>query len=281
MKIIFSAKCLEYHQWNHPESPERLRSPADFLKEKGFKFIESHPAEEKDLLLVHSQRLIDEVKNGKILDLDTPNIKDIFDYALLSVGGATEAMKISLEGEKVFSLMRPPGHHAGKDFCGGFCYFNNLAVAVAKALRKVKKVAILDIDCHHGNGTEDIFLGKSNVLYVSLHESPLYPGTGIESQFNCLNFPLPPKTQEKEYFETLDIALRKIFDFKPNLLAVSAGLDTYKKDPLTYFGLEIDSYQKIGEKIAQLKIPTFAVLEGGYSSDLPLCLHNFLKGFEF
>ncbi|MFN3301854.1 MAG: histone deacetylase, partial [Patescibacteria group bacterium] len=178
-----------------------------------------------------------------------------------------------------FSLMRPPGHHAGKDFCGGFCYFNNLAIAVAKFLKKDKKVAILDIDCHHGNGTEDIFLGKNNVLYISLHESPLYPGTGLESRFNCLNFPLPPRTQEKEYLQTLEIALEKISQFKPNLLAISAGFDTYKKDPLTYFGLEIDSYQKIGEKIAQLNLPTFSVLEGGYSQSLPLCLYNFIKNF--
>ena len=277
MKIIFSSFCLKYHAFGHPESPERVRGCFEFLKEKNFEFIEPHPAKERDLLLVHTQRLIDEVKNEKISDLDTPNIKGIFNYALLSVGGAIKAMEIALAGEIAFSLMRPPGHHAGKDFSGGFCYFNNLAVAVARAFKKIEKVAILDLDCHHGNGTQDIFLGKSNVLYLSLHQSPLYPGTGLESYFNCLNFPLPAKTQEKEYLETLEIALRKIFEFKPNLLAISAGFDTYQKDPLTYFGLEIDSYQKIGQKIAQFKMPTFAVLEGGYSSDLPFCLHNFLK----
>jgi len=280
MKIIYSPKCLEYYSFGHPESPERVKICANFLKEKGFEFIQPPLAKEDDLLLVHTQRLVDEVKNEKIFDLDTPNIKGIFNYALLSVGGAILAMEIALSRENSFSLMRPPGHHAGKDFCGGFCYFNNIAIAVAKAIKLDKKVAILDIDCHHGNGTEDIFLGKSNVLYVSLHESPLYPGTGLTSHFNCLNFPLPPQTGENEYLKTLDIALKKISDFRPNVLAISAGFDTYQKDPLTYFGLEVGSYQKIGEKIAELKLPTFSVLEGGYSMALPLCLYNFLIGLK-
>ncbi len=280
MKIVYSPKCLKYHSFGHPESPERVKKCFDFLKEKKFEFFEPQPAKEEDLLLVHSKRLIDEIKNEKISDLDTPNIKGIFNYALLSVGGAIKAMEIALDSRKSFSLMRPPGHHAGKDFCGGFCYFNNIAIATAKAilLPKIKKVAILDIDCHHGNGTQDIFLGKTNILYVSLHESPLYPGTGLESYFNCLNFPLPPKTQEEDYLKTLEIALRKISEFGPDILAISAGFDTYKKDPLTYFGLEIQSYKKIGQKISQLNLPTFAVLEGGYSKDLPLLLYNFLEG---
>ncbi|MCX7778963.1 MAG: histone deacetylase family protein [Patescibacteria group bacterium] len=280
MKIIFSPKCLEYHAFGHPESPTRVKSCLEFLKKKNFEFIEPSIASEKDLLLVHTPRLIDEVKNEKISDLDTPNIKGIFNYALLAVGGAIMAMEIALGGEKAFSLMRPPGHHAGQDFCGGFCYFNNIALAVRKSLERIKRVAILDLDCHHGNGTEDIFLGKQNVLYISLHQSPLYPGTGLEPYLNCLNFPLPPKTEEKEYLTTLDLALKKISEFSPQLLAISAGFDTYKKDPLTYFGLEKESFRKIGQKISRFNLPTFAVLEGGYSRDLPSCLYNFLIGLE-
>jgi acetoin utilization deacetylase AcuC-like enzyme len=280
MKIIYSAKCLEYYSPGHPESPTRVEDSYQFLKDKNFEFIEPSAAQENDLLLVHSQSLIDQVKNDKFSDADTPNLKGIFDYALLSAGGALRAMEIALTGEKSFSLMRPPGHHAGRKQLGGFCYFNNLAVAVAKALEKVGKVAILDIDCHHGNGTEDIFLGKSNVLYVSLHQSPLYPGTGLRSQFNCINFPLPAGTDESFYLGTIDQALKKISDFSPKLLAISAGFDTYQKDPITSLDLAIDSYRKIGQKIATLNLPIFAVLEGGYSSDLPQCLFNFLSGLE-
>lgn len=275
MIIVFSPKCLEYSEIGHPESPIRVGDSYQFLKDKNFEFVEPEPAQEKDLFLVHTKRLVEEVKNERILDPDTPNIKDIYNYALLSAGGAIKAMELALTGEKSFSLMRPPGHHAGKDFCGGFCYFNNIAIAVAKALEKVKKAAILDIDCHHGNGTENIFLGKNNVLYVSLHQSPLYPGTGLKSQFNVFNFPLSPETTEKEYLESLDKGLKKISDFQPDVLAISAGFDTYKKDPITMFNLGIETYQKIGKKISDLNLPTFAVLEGGYSSDLPQCLYNF------
>lgn len=280
MKIIFSPECLKYREWDHPESPQRVKSCVDFLKEKKFEFVKPEMAKETDLELVHSKELIEKIKKENFFDLDSPCLPNIFYYACLAVGGAIKAMEISLLGERSFSLMRPPGHHAGRNFFGGFCYFNNIAVAVAKALKKVEKIAILDLDCHHGNGTEDIFLGKRNVLYVSLHQSPLYPGTGLKSQFNCLNFPLPIQTSEERYLNTLDLALKKIFEFKPDLLAISLGLDTYKKDPLTNFGLEITSYQKIGEKISQFKIPIFAVLEGGYSYDLPICLYNFLVGLE-
>lgn len=280
MKIIYSPKCLEYESVGHPESPARVEESYYFLKNKKMEIIEAKPAKEDDLLLVHSQAMIDQVKGGKFFDIDTPNLKGIFDVALLSVGGAIKAMEFALLNKKNFSLMRPPGHHATKNSLGGFCYFNNIAVAVAKALKKIAKVAILDIDCHHGNGTEDIFLGKSNVCYASLHQSPLYPGTGLKSNFNCFNFPLLSGTSEKDYLKTLDMALNKIIDFKPNLLAISAGFDTYHKDPIASLGLEINSYQKIGERLSQLKIPTFAVLEGGYSSDLPDCIYNFILGLE-
>lgn len=280
MKIIYSAKCLEYGELGHPESPARVGECFIFLKDKNFKFIEPKPAFVEDLLLAHSQGLIEQVKNGKFFDPDTPSIKGIFDYALLSVGGAIKAMELALTGEKSFSLMRPPGHHAGKNQLGGFCYFNNVAVAVIKALKKVEKVAVLDIDCHHGNGSEDIFLDKTNVLYISLHQSPLYPGTGLKSNFNCLNFPLPAGTNERKYLKTLEIALKKISKFSPNLLAISAGFDTYQKDPITNFNLAIETYKKIGQKIAALNLPIFGVLEGGYSSDLPQCLYNFLIGLE-
>ncbi|MFN3966935.1 MAG: histone deacetylase, partial [Endomicrobiia bacterium] len=171
--------------------------------------------------------------------------------------------------------------HATKNQLGGFCYFNNIAIAVKYLLANssVDSVAILDIDCHHGNGTQDIFLGEDKILFVSLHQVPLYPGTGLTSEKNCLNFPLPPGTEEKIYLNTLEKALKEIENFKPNLIAVSAGFDTYKKDPITNMNLEKISYKKIAELISGLKIPRFAVLEGGYSSDLPECIYNFILGF--
>ncbi|MDA2923011.1 histone deacetylase family protein [Patescibacteria group bacterium AH-259-L07] len=280
MKIIYSPKCLEYSSPGHPESPERVGKSVAFLKNKGYEFVMPEPCSDDDIVLVHDKKLLGLVKSESFLDVDTPALEGIYEYAKLSAGGAIKAAQIALKGEKSFSLMRPPGHHAGRSFLGGFCYFNNIAIAVAKSLEKVGNVAILDIDCHHGNGTQDIFLGDSHVLYISFHQSPFYPGTGLKSEFNALNFPLPAGTGESLYLEKLDIALAKINKFKPNLLAISAGFDTYKYDPLTQFSLDLDTYRKVGKKISALNMPTFSVLEGGYSQDLPQCIDNFLQGLR-
>lgn len=280
--IVFSQKCLDYGQSGHPESPERVENSYIFLKDKGFEFVEPEPCSEEDLLLVHSQQMIESVKSGNFFDPDTPNFPQIFEIAKLSAGGAIRACRIALKNKISFSLLRPPGHHATKNNVGGFCYFNNIAIAVKKVLEESpeqsRRIAIIDIDCHHGNGTEDIFLGDGRVLYVSLHQSPLYPGTGLSSHKNCLNFPLPAGTGEKKYLEMLDNALVEVKKFNPKLIAVSAGFDTYKLDPIANIDLETTSYRKIAERIKSLGKPVFSVLEGGYSQDLPLCIYEYLRG---
>jgi acetoin utilization deacetylase AcuC-like enzyme len=282
MKILFSPECLEYSQTGHPESPERIRSTHTFLKEKGYTFIEPQPCCDEDILRVHSPELLQGVKRGNFFDSDTPVLPKIFDYALLSAGSAILASETALKEGAAFSLMRPPGHHATKNRVMGFCYFNNIAVAMAKHVEENPgdKGAILDIDCHHGNGTEDIFLGNGSVLYVSLHQSPLYPGTGMESHKNVLNFPLPPSTAETDYLDILHRACQKIADFDPILLGVSAGFDTYKEDPLTQLNLEVSTYRRMGKIIADLRRPTFIVMEGGYSRDLPECVFELLSGLD-
>jgi len=277
MEVIFSQKCLEYASAGHPESPLRVQYSYAYLREKGFNFIAPEPAKEEELFLVHSKGLVERVKKANFFDADTPALTGIFDYACLSAGAAIMAMELSLAGKPAFSLMRPPGHHAGRDFLGGFCYFNNIAVAVQKAVLLGKRVAILDIDGHHGNGTQDIFLNQKDIFYVSLHQVPLYPGTGLRSQDNCLNYPLKPGTTEREYLATLKEAIGEIKRFSPQLLAVSAGFDTCKDDPLTNIGLQRESYRKIRELISATKITCFYVLEGGYSSDLKYCIYEFIR----
>lgn len=268
---------MEYGLPEHPESYERMKTAHKYLEEKGYTFLEPKPATEEDLLCVHTKELVERIKKLDFFDADMPALTGIFDYACLAAGGAITAMELSLEGKPAFSLLRPPGHHAGRNFLGGFCYFNNVAIATQKAMLKGLRVAILDIDCHHGNGTQDIFLGKEDVLYASLHQVPLYPGTGLKSEKNCLNYPLRKGTGEKEYLDTLKEALCQIKNFSPHLLAVSAGFDTYKDDPLTDIGLEIKSYGKIKELTTTINIPYFCVLEGGYSPQLKDCIYTFLK----
>jgi len=281
MKIIFSQRCMEYFSPGNPDTPQRITYTYDYLKKERMEFVEPKPAAESDILLVHSKELLAKVKSGDFFDPDTPSLENIYYYAALSAGGAIKAMEYALKKESAFSLMRPPGHHAGKDSLGGFCYFNNLAIAVKKASSTVKKIAILDIDCHHGNGTEEIFLGQSEILFISLHREFLYPGSGLKSHKNCLNYPLNAETDESAYMATLKTALARIREFKPGLLAVSAGFDTYKSDPVAGMGLEIGSFQKIGSEIASLNIPYFCVLEGGYSGELSSCIYAFLTGCVF
>src|SRR3989338_4563344 len=257
MKVVYDPICLEYSK-NHVEGPYRSEAVSQELKSSGFHLVRPKPANEKDILLVHTKEHFERVKSGKYWEEETPVI-DI-KYPLLAAGAAIEAAKIN-----GFSICRPPGHHAGKHFLGGFCYFNNIAIAVAKT---GKKTAILDIDIHHGNGTQDIFLGRKDVLYLSIHESPQYPGTGHVSEKNCFNFPLPSGTKEDTYLKYLQKCIQEISKFKPETLAVSIGFDTYCQDRIGNFLLKEESYKKIGQAIRKSNLPTFFVLEGGYSEDI-------------
>jgi acetoin utilization deacetylase AcuC-like enzyme len=285
MYIVYSDRCLEYVAPYLPENPERIYRAYRLLKTKGMRFIPPEACSEEDLRLVHSEELIERIRSGDFFDPDSPSLPSIYEYARLSVGGAIKSMEIALSGEKAFSLMRPPGHHVGVSGAAlgavsmGFCYFNNVAVACMKALERVGRVAILDIDCHHGNGTQEIFQGNPRVIFVSLHKyGGFYPGTGGSSEDNCLNYPFRQPVGDEEYLETLRKAIRKIEKFNPDLLAVSAGFDAHRDDPVGALMLSEEAFVEIGRLIAEMKRDTFAVLEGGYGRLFPECVWNFIKG---
>lgn len=282
MKIYYTPKCLEYGMPSHPESPERVRETASYLAEKGFIFDAPEPCTEEDILRVHTPALLEALKTGIYFDGDTPALPGIYDHAKLSAGAAIHAAQTAKVEGAAFSLMRPPGHHATRNRIMGFCYLNNIAIGVAHYLKKHPndRVSILDIDCHHGNGSEDIFLGNAAVHFISLHQVPLYPGTGLESKENVINYPLNPGTGEKKFLDILEKACLDIEKNKPSLVAVSAGFDTFIQDPLTHLSLETTSYKKIGERISATRLPVFAVLEGGYSPQLPICIHEFIQGLS-
>ncbi|MCW1301428.1 MAG: histone deacetylase [Candidatus Nanoarchaeia archaeon] len=275
MKLIFSPRCLEYGFPSHPENPERLRQAYEFLKPY-YSFIEPREAEESELLLVHSKEYVEIIRREEFYDPDTPAYPNIYKYALLSAGAAIIAAK-----QNCFSLMRPPGHHAGRNGLAlgaptlGFCYFNNIAIATRKL---GKKVLILDIDAHHGNGTQEIFQGDPNVIYISLHTKGIYPGTGLKSEGNCYNFPLPWGTGDEEYLSTLEKALKGIDLSGVEIVGVSAGFDTLRGD-LGGLSLSEGCFRKIGKIIRELNLPTFFILEGGYRN-LGKCIFEFLRGFE-
>jgi acetoin utilization deacetylase AcuC-like enzyme len=276
-KIIFSEKCLGYGQW-HIEGPERVRKAAEVLKGLGYEFLEPEPASEDDLLRVHDTDYVWNVKKSLVDDPDTPAYDNIYEFARLSAGGAILAAKVG-----GFSIMRPPGHHAGRNgaalgaYTRGFCYFNNIAIAVKYLDRRT---LILDIDGHHGNGTQEIFLGDKKVTYVSLHRHPNYPGTGVVSEANCLNFPLPPDCGDEVHIRTLDKALSSVDVKRFEVVAVSAGFDTHVGD-LASLGLTGKGYRQIGKRIAELGKPTFFVLEGGYNGEnIGKDIDQLLKAYE-
>jgi len=275
MKVFSDLATTAYGISGHPEAPFRVAKTFQRLAKGGFRpEMPDVDATQADVLTVHTPRHWDQVRSGDYADADTPHFPGMEEIALISLSGALSAYESARAGEPAFSLMRPPGHHAAAERVAGFCYVNNIAVACTRALKDGLRVAVLDVDVHHGDGTEAIALGKKGWLFTSLHQSPLYPGSGLASRDNCLNYPLPPFTGEKEYLPALEQAIKDVMDFKPDILGVSAGFDTYKDCPIAQMKLEQGTYLKIGKLIAQTKLKRFAVLEGGYAPDLPILIEN-------
>jgi acetoin utilization deacetylase AcuC-like enzyme len=198
-----------------------------------------------------------------------------------------------LEGERLaFSLCRPPGHHASTAMCGGYCYLNNTALAAQSLIDAgMDRIAVLDVDYHHGNGTQSIFYERSDVLTISLHADPAVeypyflgfrdePGAGPGEGFNH-NYPLPFGTDWEAYGAALDDAIRGVIDFAPDAIVVALGLDTFAGDPTTHFEILADDYIAMGQRIGTMKLPVLVVLEGGYAVDaIGRNTVNFLEGMQ-
>jgi acetoin utilization deacetylase AcuC-like enzyme len=285
MKIITDERCPRYSRFGHPERPARILNTMARLRSQTKIPIDwgsPGPADERAILRAHTPEHLARLTESDDFDADTPWYPDIPDYARASVGAALEAMRNARGGEMVFSLMRPPGHHAMRDRAMGFCYLNNIAIAVLEALATgCRRVAVYDFDVHHGNGTEDILLNREGAAFFSIHQSPCYPGTGTADRGeNCFNFPVLPFTDREQYRDTLASALEDLKQFKPELVAVSAGFDAYARDPLAQETLEAEDYYWLGQSVRGLKLPVFSVLEGGYSQDLPELILAYLAGLD-
>jgi len=212
-----------------------------------------------------------------IMDLSACIVEGTYSAALASVNCALSAAQVVADGERsAFGLCRPPGHHAGRDYAGGYCFINNAAVA-ANWLSSKGRVAVLDVDYHCGNGTQDIFYARDDVLTISIHADPDYEypsyfgyadetGAGKGIGYHQ-NFPLPAGTDDAAYLETLDQALQRIREFNPDYLVLSAGMDIYADDPLGTIKVTTEGIRNIAQKIASLNLPTAIIMEGGYNND--------------
>ena len=294
--IIYTPKYLDHNTGpDHPETADRLRAIMKELKESSLfesgkcSLIEPKPASVKDVELVHQPdyvQLVERVcsSGGGLLDLgDTVVSPESYETALYAVGGAVKAADVVINGEfqNAFAFVRPPGHHAGPSYAMGFCLFNNVAVAATHLLRDfhLERILILDVDAHHGNGTQEIFYNTNKVLYISLHQDPRgFPGAGFIDEVGdgdglgyTVNVPFPYQTGDKVYLKAFNqIVIPIIRQYKPQFIFVSTGFDGYYTDPVASLSLSASTYLKVFEKVLNLASQfcmgkLVAVLEGGYS----------------
>ena len=268
----------------HPERADRVSVVVENLK-KNKKLIWKKPLkfDTKYLKIAHESDYIDEVENSfpkkglHFLDGDTivsPGSRQASSDAVASIITAIDSVQ-NKEFKNVFCPVRPPGHHAEKDKAMGFCIYNNVAVGAHYLIDKYKfnKIAIIDFDVHHGNGTQNIFYDNEKVLYISTHQYPFYPGTGANNEKgkhdNILNIPLPAGTNSEEYLNAYEYVLKKLKEFKPEFLLFSAGFDAHQDDPLAQFKLRSKDFYDITKRTLKvinksINNKVVSILEGGY-----------------
>jgi acetoin utilization deacetylase AcuC-like enzyme len=282
MLLLHDPRCADYGSGRYCEQPARVTGTAKHLHDEFPSWswrIPEEPVPDETLLLAHTRAHLDRLGRPVDFDPDTPYFPGIALHARRSVAAALEAARHALASRKpAFALMRPPGHHATSDQAMGFCYLNQVAIA-ALAMRKepgVRRIAVWDFDAHHGNGTEAILQGREGFLYCSVHQSPCYPGTGLADKGNSRNWLVPPLAPRVMHMDALRESLDAVADFQPDLVLVSAGFDSYARDPITEMTLEAEDFSLLGRWLRETGLPAAAMLEGGYSPDLPELVAAFL-----
>ena len=296
MAIVYHSKVLEHKQWEgHPESPFRIKTLRKKMLQEGLwaDVIPPMMINDGDVLKVHAENHLERLRNGGNIPVDSDTMlwNNTYEFAMLSASIGNTAVQMAMKGIPSFAITRPPGHHAGINSMGGFCYLNNAAIAVENA---GVRTAIVDLDAHHGNGTEEIFYGREDVLFIDVHESDLYTGTGNVQDVGTgrgerytVNIPVPPHSGNQTYRKAMDdIIVPIIRQFGPELLIVSLGTDGHYCDPNSHINLNTNGYVDlcktlIGEsrdgKVACL-------LEGGYhlraTAEVLACVSGALEGRE-
>lgn len=283
MTIIFSERYLDHIQTpDHPESPNRLRAIREVLMAVDF-WNDIHPprdASDEEILRVHTPEYLEFISTAgeTMVTMDTVMHEETHEIARLAAGGGIVAAESAWNDcRPAIALLRPPGHHAGPGYSMGFCYLNNIAIAARHILNKCRKIAIVDIDVHHGNGTQDAFYEQPEVLYISSHQKNIFPGTGRINEFGkgdgegfTVNIPLKDGAGDASFELAYDeIILPVLGEFAPEMLMVSLGTDSHYRDPLASLTLSSSGYAReikqildFGRSHCSNRIAFF--LEGGY-----------------
>ncbi len=276
------------HSLEHPDAPERISAIEAAMSQVGWlgcELREAPAATEHELELVHASSHVESIRDlcaagGGLIDADTFVGAESYRAALHAAGGACELVRALVRGDARagFSGTRPSGHHASRECAMGFCLFNNVAVAAELAIRElgIERVLIIDWDVHHGNGTAEIFRRRRDVLFASIHQLGLYPGTGAvsdagsgEGRGYTINVPVPSGSDEETWISALEyVILPAAVEFSPELVLISAGFDAHRDDPLGHCLLEASSFAQMAchvrDMAAEVGAPVGAVLEGGY-----------------
>jgi len=309
MRVGYREACLDHQTGpRHPESPDRLRAIRRVLAEcHNVEYVAGDPCDVEDVSGVHDDDYVEKLQafcdaGGGNWDADTVAVEATWDAALSSAGLAEWAASAALDGadgrQTPFSIGRPPGHHAVEDDAMGFCFFNNAAVAAQCVIDAgdADRVAIFDWDVHHGNGTQDIFYDREDVLYASIHEEGLFPGTGHIEETGAgagegatLNVPFPPGAEDPEYLAAVDDLVRPAVEaHDPDLFLISAGFDAHEHDPISRMGVSTEGYGLLARAVRDVAADADAalafVLEGGYGLDTLSqsirTVHEVFDGYE-
>jgi acetoin utilization deacetylase AcuC-like enzyme len=283
LTLIYDQVATEFGQDYHPERPARLINTEAYLLDKHPDWVWIRPrlATEEEVFRAHRPKHLERLRQPLDFDADTPYYPSIEEHARRAAGAAIGAVDMALRGKKAFALMRPPGHHATSTEAMGFCYLNSIAIAAHYALASgCERVGIWDFDAHHGNGTEEIVFGNRRIRFASIHQYPGYPGTGTKSRGNVFNWPIAPNSDAQEHASAVHRALDQLVEFNPDLLLVSAGFDAFAGDPLTEMTLERKHFATFGRELQATGLQAAAVLEGGYSTELPILVETFLAAWS-